>query len=596
MDFIAGTPIDEHCDHERLTVKQRLELFLTVCSAVQYAHQNFVVHRDIKPQNILVTSEGAIRLLDFGIAKLLDPDAEDPSDTIGVVQMMTPEYASPEQLLGQPVAAASDTWSLGVLLYVLLTGHKPFIFKSRSIPEICDVIRNTEPRRPSCVIALDETTSSGRVLTEAVVSSARRIKTGKLARELDGDLDNILLMALRREPERRYGSVEQLAGDIQNYLDGRPVTARQDTAAYRAAKFMQRHQGAVIAASFAVFTLIAASAATAWEARLALRERARADRRFNDVRRVANSLLFDVHDAIRDLPGSAAARKLIADNAVEFLNSLARDSDDDPALRRELAAAWERVGDIQQSGERKIALASYKQALAMREALATANPRDPDYQRDLLANYGKLSDLLWSAGDSGAAMTYSRKLLAASETIAASPSAVREDRIRLAASYLDLGYKLGIAAGDAEGALPSSRKALAMFTGLQKEDPADRRVRRLRGVAGDRLAEVLEHSPNGRDEALRVRVESLAVAQTLLREDPANAQYQADVALGEAGLASGYFTLHRFAEALPLYREAVPALDRLVDRGQLPSERSELPGTARREMAECELAQKAQAR
>ncbi|MES1260248.1 MAG: serine/threonine-protein kinase [Acidobacteriota bacterium] len=623
MDFIAGTPIDEYCDSRRLPLRERLKLFLTVCSAVRYAHQNFVVHRDIKPQNILVTAEGDIRLLDFGIAKLLDPEAEATAETIGVVQMMTPEYASPEQLHNRPVTTASDTYSLGVLLYVILTGHKPFVFRTRSPQEICDVIRDTEPRRPSAIVRAEETTSAGLLLTVEAIAAARALTPDKLARELAGDLDNILLMALHREPERRYPSVEQLAGDIERYLDGRPVTARQDTFAYRATKFMRRHQGAAIAASLAVFLLIAGAAATSWEAHVARRERERADRRFNDVRRVANSLLFDVHDAIRNLPGSTPARQLIVAKGLEFLDRLAQDSGDDRSLQRELAAAYERVGDVQgqaresNSGDIKGALASYRKALAIREALAAAAPADLDIARELVPNYGKLSDLLGSTGDAASSMNYSRKLLALSESLAAAPGATRPDRIRLATSFLDYGYKQGAVTGDRGHGLEDCRKSLRMFDELAAGDPADRRLIRVGSIARDRTAELLEQAPEGRAEALRLRRAALELRTRLLAmeplntdyrrlvawgeydlavllktggdansalghfqkaldgfgrlagDDPASIQFRQDLAMGEVGLGSAYLRLRRYKEAQSWYNRGVPVLTALRDEGRL---------------------------
>jgi serine/threonine protein kinase len=644
MDFIAGTPIDEYCEKERLPLRRRLELFLTVCSAVQYAHQNFVVHRDIKPQNILVAADGAIRLLDFGIAKLLDPEAESASETMSVVQMMTPEYASPEQLHNRPVTTASDTYSLGVLLYVTLTGHKPFVFKTRSVQEICDTIRDSEPRRPSAVVRTEETAANGRVLTEAGVAAARGLTPGKLARELAGDLDNILLMALRREPERRYASVEQLAGDIQRYLDGMPVLAQEDTFAYRAAKFLRRHQGAAIAASLAVFLLIAGAITTSWEARVATRERERADRRFNAVRRVANSLLFDVHDAIRDLPGSTPARRLIVTKALEFLNNLAEDAGNDRDLQRELAAAWERVGDVQgqtremNPGDTQGALASYRKALSLRERLSAGSPSDPDILRDLIPNYGKLSDLLWNTGDSAASMDYSRRLLAASERVAGQPGSTRQDRMRLATSYLDHGYKQGVVMGNVAEGLAGCRKALALFHELSAADPKDNRLLRVLSIAEDRTAELLEKNPAAGDEAMTLRQASLALRTGLLGQEPANTDYRRltawghyqlarlmnekgeartalphfqfaagvfqqlaaadpanirsrqDLALGQLGLASALGNLQRPREAVDWYRRAVPSLQKAYDAGQLqPAQVSQLE-TAKQELGRAEQA------
>jgi serine/threonine protein kinase/tetratricopeptide (TPR) repeat protein len=538
MDFIAGTPIDEYSDNAKLPPDERLKLFLTVCSAVQYAHQNFVVHRDIKPQNILVTPEGSVRLLDFGIAKLLDPEAEGPSETISVVQMMTPEYASPEQLHNKPVTTASDTYSLGVLLYVMLTGHKPFVFMTRSVQDICDVIRDNEPRRPSEVAAIEETTTSGRVVTAEGVAAARATRPDKLIHKLSGDLDTILLMALRREPGRRYTSVEQLAGDIENYLAGRPVAAREDTFSYRASKFMRRHQGAVIAAGFSVFLLIAGTITTSWEAHVATMERERAERRFNDVRRVANSLLFDVHDAIRNLPGSTPARQIIVTKALEFLDHLAQDAGEDRSRQRELAAAYERVGDLQGQGQVKGALISYQKALSIREALCSSKPADIETRRDLAPSYGKLSDLLRGTGDSAGAMHYSRKMLDISEKIAAAPGANVQDRVRLATSYLDFGYKQGIVAGAREQGLLNCRKSLRMFDELLAGNPGDRRLLRVSSIARDRTAEVLEREPTGRQEALTLRRDALEMKRRLLGTEPTNADYQRLVASAEHDIAN----------------------------------------------------------
>jgi len=485
MDFIAGTPIDEYCDEQRLGIPARLKLFLTVCSAVQYAHQNFVVHRDIKPRNIMVTSEGAIRLLDFGIAKLLDPDAEVTPDTVSIVRMMTPEYASPEQLFNQPVTTASDTWSLGALLYFLLTGHMPFAVSSHSARDIADAVANSEPRRPSNVVLREG--------NPAEIAAARGTRPEKLARALAGDLDNILIMALRREPERRYRSAEALANDIQRHLDGLPVLAREDTLRYRSGKFVRRHKGAVIAAAAAAVALIAGSAATAWEAHVANRERERAERRLDDVRRVANSLLFDLQDAVKDLPESSSARTAVVSKAAEFLDRVAADASDNPSLARALAASYERLGDIQSQDESG-GIFSYRRALALRESAATKLPDDSDLRREIVANYGKLSDLLWRDGSRTAALDISRKALDLSASLARKPGD-RQDHIRLAVHRLDYGYKLARSGVDPATGLEECRKSLAAFSDLAAEDPADATVARFRTIAERRLEEVSSTRP-----------------------------------------------------------------------------------------------------
>ncbi len=278
MEYVEGLPIDRYADAQKLSTPARLNLFRTVCVAVAYAHRNLVIHRDIKPSNILVTADGTPKLLDFGIAKLLDSEGREQTQT--VARLMTPDYASPEQVKGEAITTASDVYSLGVLLYKLLTGHHPYRFKTGMLQEIERVICESEPERPSAIVNRTEeiTTADGATLTVSAesVSRVRDTQPEKLCRLLTGDLDNIVLMAMRKEPERRYASVEQLAEDIRRHLDGLPVIARDDTFAYRATKFIRRHRLGVAAGVFVLISLIAGLLATMWQARVARAERDRA--------------------------------------------------------------------------------------------------------------------------------------------------------------------------------------------------------------------------------------------------------------------------------------------------------------------------------
>ena len=253
LEYIEGIPIDRYVEQHRSPIEARIELFLAVCDAVQYAHRHLVVHRDLKPSNILVTADGQVKLLDFGIAKLVAGGQH--AETRTGLRLMTPEYASPEQVRGEPVTVASDVYSLGVLLYELLTSRRPYRLTGPAPLELERAVLEQEPQRPSSVAG-----------------------NPRLRRRLRGDLDTIALTALRKEPARRYQSVEQLATDLTRHLTGLPVTARPDRLGYRAGKFVRRHRVGVAAGIALFLSLLGGLAATLWQSREATREAARAER------------------------------------------------------------------------------------------------------------------------------------------------------------------------------------------------------------------------------------------------------------------------------------------------------------------------------
>lgn len=283
MEYVEGVPIDTYCDEKKLGIRERLDLFRTVCAAVQYAHQNLIIHRDLKPGNIFVTESG-VKLLDFGIAKLLSGDSSDESiaQTQLTSRFFTPEYASPEQILGANVTTASDTYSLGVLLYKLLTGQRPYRFKSPSLRDVEQAITGDPPTKPSSIKA------------EAAVAANRSSSAAKLAKTLSGDLDTIVLKALQKEPERRYASIQQLDDDVRRHLAGLPVLARKDSFAYRLSKFVHRNKAAVVAFVIVNLAIIGGIGGVIWQADRATKERDRAQaesEKLKEVVRVLNEML-----------------------------------------------------------------------------------------------------------------------------------------------------------------------------------------------------------------------------------------------------------------------------------------------------------------
>ncbi len=274
MEYIEGKPIDEYADIHRLAVPERLRLFLQICGAVAYAHTRRIVHRDIKPVNILVTAEGVPKLLDFGIAKVLHPATDEPTATITGFRLLTPEYASPEQVEGRPATAASDVYSLGVVLYELLTGRSPYRLRSRAPADVVEAVQTTRPERPSLAVAQPGAAVDA-VPRRTGLNPDRAAATGtnsnaRLCRQLRRDLDDIVLTALRKEPARRYGSVALLAEDIRRHLEGLPVRARPDGMLYRAGKFLQRNHSSVVAAGLAALVAVAlAGSFVAFRARAA---------------------------------------------------------------------------------------------------------------------------------------------------------------------------------------------------------------------------------------------------------------------------------------------------------------------------------------
>lgn len=409
LELVDGERIDRYCDTRNLSIDERLNLFRAVCTAVSYAHRHLVVHRDLKPANILVTAEGAIKLLDFGIARLLHamPDFGAPAEaTQTSLRAMTPAFSSPEQILGLPVTTASDVYSLGVVLYHLLAGCSPYRSSLSSMRDAIREVCETEPLRPS-------------------IAAAQSSQQGVTRAQPDRDLDDITLRALRKEPDKRYSSVEQFSEDLRRYLAGLPVTARGDRLSYRAGKFWGRHRLGVTLTGLVAAVLVGGLLITLREARIAEQQRTLAAEHFASVRQLANTFIFQVHDSIKDLPGATPARDLLVSTALRYLDTLASQARSDRGLQLELAQSYARLGDVQgkfnsaNTGNDKAAIASYSKALALYEALERAGPADGAVLFEMAKTHRSKSHVIMMVnGDPIAAARESQQAIALASTVA----------------------------------------------------------------------------------------------------------------------------------------------------------------------------------
>ena len=529
MELVRGEPIDRHCARRELDLDARIGLFTTVCGAVHHAHQNLIVHRDLKPSNILVTADGRPVLLDFGIAKLLDPEADATATEHAV---MTPAYASPEQLAGKVVTTASDVYSLGVLLFELLTSSRPYEVSSAH--------------------ALHQTLARGEV-PAASVALARSGKDPRGVRRLRGDLDAIVAMAMKPAPEARYASPRELAQDLEAYLEGRPTVARREGVAGRTWKLIRRHRVVSAAIVAVVIALVGGVVATTRQARIAEAERARAERRSDEVRRLAGRVLFDLHDAIADLPGSTAARALLVQESRTYLESLALEARERPDLLIELSQAWLRLGDVQGNagnanlGEHEAARTSYVRALEIAEHALALAPTSRAARLAVAAARNRAGDMKWEDGDlAGSAAIFEHVISDLRALVAADPGD-HEAQHLLAQSVSDLGDGLRKVEPARAFALYDEARAIeeALMAAPAKPTVAgdDVRIARTLSVILNKLARIAVEEGD-RPTALARYQKSLAIRERLLARAPTSAGARRDLStsltfVGKLLLADG---------------------------------------------------------
>jgi eukaryotic-like serine/threonine-protein kinase len=535
MEYVKGVTITEYARDHDLSVEQRLRLFLQVFDAVEYAHGNFVVHRDLKPGNILVDEKGTPKLLDFGISKLLVFDGGGVStETISHgMRMLTPDYASPEQIRGEPITAAADIYSLGAILFELLTDSKPHRFPDTTPQAVEQTICETAIPRPS--------------------DAARAAGRQNVWRKLHGDLDNIVLLAMRKEPKRRYASVRDFGSDIRAYLEFKPVSARSDRITYRTQKFIRRNWGAVGAIAALIVVLLAG----VWMAR---REARIARMHFDQVRRLANTFVTDVHDEIRNLPGSTRARSMIVKTGLEYLEALSTSAQGDADLQREIGAGYMRIAEVQGAvleanlGDPKGALNSYAKALQLLDEVARRRPEAFDVQADILKIHRSVGDINGYIKSTDAALRSYAHARAVGETLLAQhPKDV--NLVRSVADVYQAQSRMFRLAEDAEAAREAASRAVELYRFVLKTSPGDAVARRdiASTLASEGMALARMHR---RPEALARFEEVVRESEALLARDPENSALKRSLMLayshiGDIRSTPGIATPAEIADALP---------------------------------------------
>ena len=541
MEYVDGVAISRYCNEHNLSIDQRLMLFEKVCEAVQFAHQNLVVHRDLKPDNILVAPDGSPRLLDFGTAKLLSPSIEKPGQdfTRQGFQSYTPQYASPEQILGNPITTASDTYSLGMLLYLLMTGTMPYELKELTTAEMVRVVCEEPPRRPG----------------NAVGSS----------KHLDADLEAIVLKAIRKEAQQRYLTAEQFSTDIQDYLAGRPVAARRGTVRYRVAKFIRRHRWGIAAAVVLALTLATGVVGVLWQARIANQERRKADARSADLRELSNSLLSELDEAIKQLPGSTGVQKLLVTRVLDHLDRMAQDAEGDAATQLDLVDAYTRLADLQGDpydqnlGDPAGALVSIGKALAIAKPVADTHPNDAAALHSLAIAQVTRSEILFGTGKTREAVQSMQGAVAAYEHLIADPKATATLVAEAAAFYGSLGDELGqtgtASLADPKAARAAYQRTIDLDHRALAMDPNLLRPRRGLAIMEMKLGSIEMYSDPA--QALQEFQSALILADALPKAEKSSYSFQRMRAMILRKEANAFSELGQYDQAQPVYDQVV---------------------------------------
>ena len=597
MEYVDGEPLITYSEKRSLGLEQKLDLFLQVCDALQHAHRNLTVHRDLKPGNILVTEAGAVKLLDFGIAKLMDGAEPEEGESAGsdapqTAAILTPEYASPEQIRREPVATSADVFAMGILLYELISGSHPFRAPGRPPHQVMRAICDDDPPPPSAVAI-------------------------RHARQIRGELDAIVMTALRKQPEWRYPSVDQIADDITRFRRGWPVLARGNSVAYRLGKFVRRQWLPLSATTLLFIILTAGILATMREARVAeaaraqaeeqraaaerqqslaeqarrsaelaradaveqrgiaeartaeaVKERQKEQERYREVRALADSLLFDVYDGVRDLAGSSTARRVIVEKAQHQLELLNSETGRDAGLERDLASSYERMGELRvdprnpNKNDAAAAVDSYRRAVDLRKKIAARHPADSGDQRDLSLSMTKLGDGLFLAGNSkNAIASYTR---ARDMARGISNTAADKNSEPRALGAADERLCTTLPAASAAAANEACQEAIATLAPLAATLPNDVGIQRLLAVSQASYANALRLGGKPRQAAAEART-ALDLFHRLEAQAPSNAEYRRLSSSAETILAGSLASTGDITGSLEAYNRSIRAMEIAIE-------------------------------
>ncbi len=551
MEYIDGLPLIEYCEKNQVTLPHRLNLFVTVCEAVSFAHQRAIIHRDLKPNNVLITTNGIPKLLDFGIAKLLATTEREAS--VSIVEqkrIMTIEYASPEQVRGELLDVRTDVYSLGVVLYRMLTGVLPYDLSPESSALREKAVCEQEPKPASAAARGKE--SYGK----------------DLSRLLSGDLDTILNKALRKRADERYASVEQFSDDILRHLRNEPIRARPNTWRYSTGRFIRRHRLPVLTGAAFILLLFVSFVLVSWQAHVARLQRTRAENRFNDVRQLAQWLLFDFHDQISRLPGSTEPRKQLVQHAQLYLDHLASEEGNDASLQSDLATSYTRLGDVQgnprdnNQGDVPAALASYEKGLKILDQLQRAGVKETVAEGARATLEGRVADIYVSMGKTDQALALQLQAAAELQAVVrnantpANQDGLGVAQMRIGDTYAQLG-KL-------QPAMDHFNRAMEVFSALHREHPDDLQFARGVTVLYGKFGDIYLLMGNLK-AALENFQKAMQIRDKLLAAHPDDRQFARDVSISADSISTVLTTMKKYPEALAYEERALKITQHLSE-------------------------------